>query len=85
MSDSAVAELVIRFRTEDRRAKSKLQKIPSTSFLNQVMRTLQARTRNLSGAALEFEQAKIQEVGELVLNALPETSYLQSFRGRKEG
>ena len=85
MSDSAVAELVVGLEQKIGVQNLNFQKIPSTSFLNQVMRTLQARTRNLSGAALEFEQAKIQEVGELVLNALPETSYLQSFRGRKEG
>ena len=84
MSDSAVAELVVGLEQKIGVQNLNFQKIPSTSFLNQVMRTLQARTRNLSGAALEFEQAKIQEVGELILNALPETSYLQSFRGRKE-
>ena len=85
MSDSDVAQLVVGLEQTIGVQNLNYQKIPSTSFLNQVMRTLQARTRNLSGAALEFEQAKIQEVGELVLNALPETSYLQSFRGRKEG
>jgi len=85
MSDSAVAELVVGLEQKIGVQNLNFQKIPSTSFLNQVMRTLIERTRNLSGAALEFEQAKIQEVGELVLNALPETSYLQSFRGRKEG
>lgn len=85
MSDDAVARLVVGLEQKIGVQNLNFQKIPSTSFLNQVMRTLQERTRNLSGAALEFEQAKIQEIGELVLNALPETSYLQSFRGRKQG
>ena len=58
---------------------------PNTSFINQLMSQLSVAPVAETSAAAEVRQNTMDEVSKLILNTLPETSYVQSFRKRKEG
>jgi len=56
---------------------------PSTSFVNNILRTLEANKKGASPEAKERIDEATQEVMNLFLNLLPETSFAQGFRHRK--
>ena len=58
---------------------------PDGSFLNELMTKLGQSASTQSEEASEIQQTAIDEVSKLILNTLPETSYVQSFRRRREG
>ena len=58
---------------------------PEGSFLNQLMTKLGQSTEAQSEEVSDAQKQAIEAVSELILNTLPETSYVQSFRRRREG
>ena len=54
------------------------EKAPPQTFINELMQALNAR-------GSEINKETKEQIGNLILDAVPETSYLQSFRKRKGG
>ena len=57
--------------------------VPPTSFVNNVLQTLEASKKGASAEGKARVDETISEVMNLFLNTLPETSFAQSFRRRK--
>jgi len=57
--------------------------VPATSFVNNILQTLEASKKGASPEAKAQVEQTISEVMNLFLNTLPETSFAQSFRRRK--
>ena len=58
---------------------------PEGSFLNDLMTRLGQAASTQGEEASKAQEQAIEAVSELILNTLPETSYVQSFRRRREG
>jgi hypothetical protein len=57
--------------------------VPPTSFVNNILQTLEASKKGASAEGKARVDETISEVMNLFLNTLPETSFAQSFRRRK--
>ena len=85
MSDEQVAELATGLTATLTIPNQWYNNTPNTSFINQLMSELSVAPVAENPAAAELRQQTMDEVSKLILNTLPETSYIQSFRKRKEG
>jgi hypothetical protein len=56
---------------------------PPSSFIGQLVKQIRENSPNDTKEQREQTNKIITEIGELVLNTIPETSYMQSFRTRK--
>ncbi len=78
MSDADIVEnLIVKMKLKAKASSINFRNAPPTAFVNQLM----GRINEATGGNEKVRQ----DVSELILNTLPETSYLQSFRKRKGG
>ena len=85
MNDAQVAELVSGVTATVSIPNNWYNNTPNTNFVNQLMSQIAQAPIAETQAAADLRQQTMDEVSKLILNTLPETSYVQSFRKRRQG
>lgn len=85
MEDAQVAELVSGVTATVSIPNNWYNNTPNTNFVNQLMSQIAQAPIAETQAAADLRQQTMDEVSKLILNTLPETSYVQSFRKRRQG
>ena len=60
------------------------KRVPSTSFVSDVVKTLELGTKNKDGSRTKVPAEQINAIIQLFLNQLPETAFAKSFQKRRD-
>ena len=84
LSEQEAIDEILKLQTFAKVSEYNYRTAPSTSFVSEVLRTMEQSKRGVPSADAARVDQMIEQVMETFLNLLPESSFAQSFRRRKE-
>ena len=84
LSEKEAIDEILKMQTFAKVSEYNYRSAPSTSFVSEILGTMEKAKRGVPAADAERVNAMMEQVTEAFLNLLPESSFAQSFRRRKE-